>query len=227
MLPWFISCASKDINRWQINFDLEAAPATTSVATFTIQLAGATTTAGNTGIPQGAYPSFAVGLKVIEWIIGLWLLSDFNICQRWIGSSQFRDWVLPERQLCCTFRYVAGNVCRNLSPQTHIGRNILLSVDSKIRVSWYLAERGTQPTSGKLCKITCYIVCLTQTLPTAGVALCRGWYCKFGCSRSDQWFQHRHLYSTCNMTPYDWSFRRSSKYFQLCTRDKQCSINKW
>ncbi|KAI8995606.1 galactose mutarotase-like protein [Trametes punicea] len=51
-----------NINRWTINFQIDARTAreltTNSVATFTIQLAAAKTTAGNTDEAQGAYPNF-------------------------------------------------------------------------------------------------------------------------------------------------------------------------
>ncbi|KAI0071969.1 galactose mutarotase-like protein [Panus rudis PR-1116 ss-1] len=47
-----------DINQWQIHFELSKAPSRNSVATFTIQLAAAKTTSGNTDDPKGAYPNF-------------------------------------------------------------------------------------------------------------------------------------------------------------------------
>ena len=50
--------AQTDINRWTINFSLDAKWArkltSESIATFTIQLAAAKTTAGNTDANQGA-----------------------------------------------------------------------------------------------------------------------------------------------------------------------------
>lgn len=61
------SASVEDINRWTINFAV--APKTagqlrkTSVATFTIQLAAAKTTAGNTDANQGAFPSFPVSFN--------------------------------------------------------------------------------------------------------------------------------------------------------------------
>ncbi|KAH9898424.1 galactose mutarotase-like protein [Cubamyces lactineus] len=57
-----------NINRWTINFDIDTDTAqrltTHSVATFTIQLAAAKTTAGNTDADQGAYPSFPINTYV-------------------------------------------------------------------------------------------------------------------------------------------------------------------
>ncbi|THH29365.1 hypothetical protein EUX98_g4827 [Antrodiella citrinella] len=47
-----------DINNWQINFDLLQRPSPNSNATFTVLFAGAYTTAGNTHLWQGTYPSF-------------------------------------------------------------------------------------------------------------------------------------------------------------------------
>jgi rhamnogalacturonan endolyase len=49
-----------DINRWTINFALDSVPPSSRNATFTMQLAGAKTTAGNTDSNQGDYPSFPV-----------------------------------------------------------------------------------------------------------------------------------------------------------------------
>ncbi|KAI0662802.1 galactose mutarotase-like protein [Cubamyces menziesii] len=57
-----------DINRWTINFDIDTHTArrltSHSVVTFTIQLAAAKTTAGNTDADQGAYPSFPINTYV-------------------------------------------------------------------------------------------------------------------------------------------------------------------
>ncbi|KAJ7745590.1 galactose mutarotase-like protein [Mycena maculata] len=41
---------------WQINFDLASQPSSSANATFTILLAGAATSSGNTGLVQGAFP---------------------------------------------------------------------------------------------------------------------------------------------------------------------------
>lgn len=49
-----------DVNVWRINFDLQEKPSNGSKATFTIQLAGAETTAGNTDDASGANPNFNV-----------------------------------------------------------------------------------------------------------------------------------------------------------------------
>lgn len=55
---------STDINRWTINFSLDRNTAhklsKKSIATFTLQLAAAKSTAGNTDNNQGAWPSFPV-----------------------------------------------------------------------------------------------------------------------------------------------------------------------
>ncbi|RPD62964.1 galactose mutarotase-like protein [Lentinus tigrinus ALCF2SS1-6] len=57
-----------DINRWTINFSIDSKMAKNitenSVATFTIQLAAAKTTAGNTDANQGAWPSFPINTYV-------------------------------------------------------------------------------------------------------------------------------------------------------------------
>ncbi|CDO71539.1 Polysaccharide Lyase Family 4 protein [Trametes cinnabarina] len=57
-----------DINRWTINFDIDAATAhkltTRSIATFTVQLAAAKTTSGNTDVVQGAYPNLPLNIYV-------------------------------------------------------------------------------------------------------------------------------------------------------------------
>ncbi|KAJ7024044.1 hypothetical protein C8F04DRAFT_1192777 [Mycena alexandri] len=59
-----------------INFNLAEAPSTSSVATFTIQLAAAKTTAGNTDASTGSNPSFSISTFVnnevgtpLTWII--------------------------------------------------------------------------------------------------------------------------------------------------------------
>ncbi len=57
-----------DINRWTINFSIDSTTAKKltedSAATFTIQLAAAKTTAGNTDANQGAWPSFPVRVSL-------------------------------------------------------------------------------------------------------------------------------------------------------------------
>ncbi|KAJ7767716.1 galactose mutarotase-like protein [Mycena metata] len=65
-----------DFNNWQINFNLAEAPSTLSVATFTIQLAAAKTTAGNTDASTGSNPSFPISTFVndelgtpLTWVI--------------------------------------------------------------------------------------------------------------------------------------------------------------
>ncbi|CAL1715934.1 unnamed protein product [Somion occarium] len=70
-----------DINRWQINFDLTNAPAGNSIATFTIQLAAAKTTAGNTDNPQGSNPNFNISTFVNDQTTSL----DWEI--QWFESS--------------------------------------------------------------------------------------------------------------------------------------------
>ncbi|TCD65283.1 hypothetical protein EIP91_002845 [Steccherinum ochraceum] len=65
-----------NINNWQINFDLSQTPPKHSSATLTILLAAAYTTAGNTHLSQGAYPSFDFLTYVndnssgLSWTIG-------------------------------------------------------------------------------------------------------------------------------------------------------------
>ncbi|KAH7872177.1 galactose mutarotase-like protein [Lentinula edodes] len=49
-----------DINQWQINFELEEAPSADSIATFTMQLAGVETTAGNTDVASGSNPNVPI-----------------------------------------------------------------------------------------------------------------------------------------------------------------------
>ncbi|KAJ3714564.1 galactose mutarotase-like protein [Lentinula guzmanii] len=49
-----------DINEWQINFELDEAPSENSIATFTMQLAGVETTAGNTDIASGSNPTVPI-----------------------------------------------------------------------------------------------------------------------------------------------------------------------
>ncbi|KAJ6622202.1 rhamnogalacturonan lyase [Mycena sp. CBHHK59/15] len=64
-----------DFNNWQINFDLSESPLASSVATFTVQLAAAKTTAGNTDNAQGAYASFPISTYIndrdtpLSWVI--------------------------------------------------------------------------------------------------------------------------------------------------------------
>ncbi|KAI0778161.1 galactose mutarotase-like protein [Trametes elegans] len=68
-----------DINRWTINFYLDDTTVqnitSNSVATFTIQLAAAKTTSGNTDANQGDYPSFPINtyvndvLEPLSWTI--------------------------------------------------------------------------------------------------------------------------------------------------------------
>ncbi|KAJ4467080.1 rhamnogalacturonan lyase [Lentinula aciculospora] len=49
-----------DINEWQINFELKEAPSAGSIATFTMQLAGVETTAGNTDVASGSNPTVPI-----------------------------------------------------------------------------------------------------------------------------------------------------------------------
>ncbi|KAJ7642442.1 galactose-binding domain-like protein [Mycena polygramma] len=64
-----------EFNNWQINFDLAEAPSAASVATFTIQLAAAKTTAGNTDDITGKDPTFPISTYVndeaapLTWVI--------------------------------------------------------------------------------------------------------------------------------------------------------------
>ncbi|KAI9063041.1 polysaccharide lyase family 4 protein [Trametes sanguinea] len=57
-----------NINRWTINFDIDSSTVrkltTHAVATFTIQLAAAKTTSGNTDVVQGAFPNFPLNIYV-------------------------------------------------------------------------------------------------------------------------------------------------------------------
>ncbi|OSD03458.1 polysaccharide lyase family 4 protein [Trametes coccinea BRFM310] len=57
-----------NINRWTINFEIDPLTARKlnahAVATFTIQLAAAKTTSGNTDVVQGAYPNFPLNVYV-------------------------------------------------------------------------------------------------------------------------------------------------------------------
>ncbi|KAJ7174632.1 galactose mutarotase-like protein, partial [Mycena filopes] len=63
--PTFITPrAVTDYNNWQINFDLDTVPASGSIATFTIQLAAAKTTAGNTDDQTGSNPSFPISTYI-------------------------------------------------------------------------------------------------------------------------------------------------------------------
>ncbi|KAJ3805551.1 galactose mutarotase-like protein [Lentinula lateritia] len=49
-----------NVNQWQINFELEEAPSANSIATFTMQLAGVETTAGNTDVASGSNPTVPI-----------------------------------------------------------------------------------------------------------------------------------------------------------------------
>ncbi|KAJ3752332.1 rhamnogalacturonan lyase [Lentinula raphanica] len=49
-----------DVNEWQINFELAQAPSENSIATFTMQLAGVETTAGNTDVASGSNPTVPI-----------------------------------------------------------------------------------------------------------------------------------------------------------------------
>ena len=83
-----------DINQWQINFNLATQPPANSVATFTIQLAGAKTTAGNTDAPQGSNPNFSVCPSISGYYVVLLTsppprsqLSSTIKRLRWTGKS--------------------------------------------------------------------------------------------------------------------------------------------
>ncbi|KAJ7250745.1 galactose mutarotase-like protein [Mycena rebaudengoi] len=68
-----------DFNSWQINFNLPQKPKTYSVATFTIQLAGAKTTSGNTDATQGSHPSFPISTYINEQSSPLtWVIQPFE-----------------------------------------------------------------------------------------------------------------------------------------------------
>ncbi|KAF7364613.1 Galactose mutarotase-like protein [Mycena venus] len=68
-----------DFNNWQINFNLAEAPSAASVATFTIQLAAAKTTAGNTDDNTGADPSFPISTYVNDEAAPLtWVIQAFE-----------------------------------------------------------------------------------------------------------------------------------------------------
>ncbi|TFY79933.1 hypothetical protein EWM64_g4079 [Hericium alpestre] len=70
-----------DVNRWQINFDLDERPSPHSVATYTIQLAGATTTSGNTDSQKGIFYNFNVRVasqQMGEDLIGLQISTYVN-----------------------------------------------------------------------------------------------------------------------------------------------------
>lgn len=71
-----------DVNIWRINFDLQEKPADGSKATFTIQLAGAETTAGNTDDASGANPNFNVSIvfRAMSRWIGYLSILDLDIC---------------------------------------------------------------------------------------------------------------------------------------------------
>ncbi|KAE9407534.1 rhamnogalacturonan lyase [Gymnopus androsaceus JB14] len=49
-----------NVNEWQINFKLETAPSNNSIATYTMQLAGVETTAGNTDVASGSNPTVPI-----------------------------------------------------------------------------------------------------------------------------------------------------------------------
>ncbi|EIN10187.1 galactose mutarotase-like protein [Punctularia strigosozonata HHB-11173 SS5] len=51
-------------NNWTINFELDSIPKSSSLATFTIQLAGAKTTSGNTDVASGSNPNFNISTYV-------------------------------------------------------------------------------------------------------------------------------------------------------------------
>ncbi|KAJ7904941.1 galactose mutarotase-like protein [Mycena leptocephala] len=68
-----------DFNNWQINFDLPEPPLSSSVATFTIQLAAAKTTAGNTDANTGSNPSFSISTYVNDEPVFLtWVIQPFE-----------------------------------------------------------------------------------------------------------------------------------------------------
>ncbi|KAJ6589649.1 rhamnogalacturonan lyase [Mycena capillaripes] len=68
-----------DFNNWQINFNLAEPPSVRSVATFTIQLAAAKTTAGNTDDNTGADPTFPISTYVNDGAAPLtWIIQAFE-----------------------------------------------------------------------------------------------------------------------------------------------------
>jgi rhamnogalacturonan endolyase len=85
--PGFGSLA--DFNNWQINFDLPEPPLSSSVATFTIQLAAAKTTAGNTDANTGSNPSFSVSIyancKHVELTSDEYVYVDLDVRERRAG----------------------------------------------------------------------------------------------------------------------------------------------
>lgn len=67
---------TEGVNIWQINFDVDVAPtADDSVGTLTIQLAGATTTSGNTGAVQGAWPFLPISTSVNNQAPFVWTIT--------------------------------------------------------------------------------------------------------------------------------------------------------
>lgn len=67
---------TEGVNIWQINFDVDVAPtADNSVGTLTIQLAGATTTSGNTGAVQGAWPFLPISTSVNNQAPFVWTIT--------------------------------------------------------------------------------------------------------------------------------------------------------
>ncbi|KAJ6512313.1 galactose mutarotase-like protein [Mycena vulgaris] len=68
-----------EFNDWQINFDLSEHPSAESGATFTIQLAAAKTTAGNTDANTGSNPSFPISTYVNEQAAPLtWVIQPYE-----------------------------------------------------------------------------------------------------------------------------------------------------
>ncbi|KAJ7347101.1 galactose mutarotase-like protein [Mycena albidolilacea] len=67
---------TEGVNIWQINFDVDVAPtADDSVGTLTIQLAGATTTSGNTGAVQDAWPFLPISSSVNNQAPFVWTIT--------------------------------------------------------------------------------------------------------------------------------------------------------
>ncbi|TFY81317.1 hypothetical protein EWM64_g2699 [Hericium alpestre] len=85
--PSYTRNSSVDVHRWQINFDLDEKPSPHSVATYTIQLAGATTTSGNTGSPKGAHYNFNISTYVNDETTPI----DFPIYYYQSGSCAVRS----------------------------------------------------------------------------------------------------------------------------------------
>ncbi|TFY50556.1 hypothetical protein EVG20_g11450, partial [Dentipellis fragilis] len=86
-----------DVNRWQINFELDEAPVQHAVATFTVQLAGATTTSGNTDSQQGAWPNFNISTYVNDEPTAL----EFPIYYYQSGSCAVRSGALRCLSISC------------------------------------------------------------------------------------------------------------------------------